>query len=161
SPWFVSTGQFTNEGYLDLAVALANANRVAIRLGNGDGTFRTAPDINLTGRAATIAVADFNRDGFADLAIGVPNVSVARGRGDGTFFPAVYLGTNGDFVTVGNFNIDDNPDLVVLASEVSVFVGAGDGTFRPRQTFAAGNGPSSAAVEDFNGDGLPDLVVTN
>ncbi len=31
--------------------------------------------------------------------------------------------------------------------------------FEAQQTFAAGDGPDSIAVADFNGDGKPDLVV--
>jgi len=44
---------------------------------------------------------------------------------------------------------------------VSVFLGNGDGTFQSQVTYATGSGPMSAAVGDFNGDGIPDLAVTN
>lgn len=36
-----------------------------------------------------------------------------------------------------------------------------DGSFQPPSNFAAGSGPVSVAVGDFNGDRVPDLVVAN
>ena len=40
-------------------------------------------------------------------------------------------------------------------------MGNGDGTFQAAVNYAAGSGPHSVAVGDFNGDGKPDLVVAN
>jgi hypothetical protein len=42
---------------------------------------------------------------------------------------------------------------------VSILLGNGDGTFQPTQGYLAGD--SYLAVGDFNGDGFPDLAVTN
>jgi hypothetical protein len=44
---------------------------------------------------------------------------------------------------------------------VSVLLGNGDGTFQAHVDYGAGDGPSSVAVRDFNGDGKPDLVAAN
>jgi hypothetical protein len=44
---------------------------------------------------------------------------------------------------------------------VSVLLGNGDGSFQKQKTFAVDDGPTSVAVGDFNGDGKPDLAVTN
>jgi hypothetical protein len=45
---------------------------------------------------------------------------------------------------------------------VRVLLGKGDGTFTPALvTYAAGAGPDALVVEDFNGDGSPDLAVAN
>jgi len=55
-------------------------------------------------------------------------------------------------------------DLVTANSgsdTVSVLLGNGDGTFQPQRTFAAGHGPVALAVADINGDGKPDLIVTD
>src|SRR5205807_3111862 len=59
---------------------------------------------------------------------------------------------------------DGVPDLAAPNSgsnDVSVLLGNRDGTFRAALTFAAGSGPYSVAVGDFNGDGRPDLAVAN
>jgi hypothetical protein len=37
----------------------------------------------------------------------------------------------------------------------------GDGSFQPKHDYPAGPGPQSVAVGDFNGDGFPDLAVSN
>ena len=44
---------------------------------------------------------------------------------------------------------------------VSVLLGNGDGTFQPHMDFGVGVTPMSLAIADFNGDGKPDLAVTN
>jgi len=41
---------------------------------------------------------------------------------------------------------------------VSVLLGKGDGTFAPHVDYATDEIPNSAAIGDFNGDGMPDLV---
>jgi hypothetical protein len=44
---------------------------------------------------------------------------------------------------------------------VSIFLGNGDGTFGAKTDFNTGNGPTSLALADFNGDGRLDVVVAN
>jgi hypothetical protein len=43
----------------------------------------------------------------------------------------------------------------------SILIGNGDGTFQPRVDYATAKFPSQVAVGDFNGDGKPDLAVTD
>src|SRR5262249_17489279 len=44
---------------------------------------------------------------------------------------------------------------------VSVLLGKGDGRFQPARSFPAGSAARALAVGDFNGDGVPDLVVAD
>lgn len=43
----------------------------------------------------------------------------------------------------------------------SVLLGNGDGSFHPPIPFGAFSNPTAVTVADFNGDGKPDLAVTN
>ena len=169
----VVVGDFTGDGILDLAVANENSNDVSVFLGNGDGSFQTARRFAAGANPAALAVADFNRDGIPDLAVAnlIPfsgTVSILAGNGDGSFQSPVQfaVGFAPDAVAVGDFNGDGLPDLAVANSaafggtpSVSVLVGHGDGTFQTASTVRVGQVPTSVAVGDFNGDGIPDLAV--
>jgi hypothetical protein len=61
---------------------------------------------------------------------------------------------------------DNNQDLLLLADSgpnggVLVVRGKGDGTFFAGSFFASGSGAQEFASGDFNGDGKPDLAITN
>jgi hypothetical protein len=171
----IATGDFNQDGIADLAVTNMFDNTVSILLGNGDGTFTSAGTLATGGNPNTVVVSDFNGDGKPDLAIantGEVGLNIFAGNGDGTFTAvssaAVANIAGGDFASVvpGDFNADGKADLVVLSggNQVtgSVLLGNGDGTFSFGSaiggdvTYAAG-----VAVQDFNGDGKSDIVVTD
>jgi hypothetical protein len=123
----------------------------------------------------SVAVADLNGDSKPDLVVATECansacVGVLLGNGDGTFQTAVTYESGGDSeppsVTVADVNGDGKPDLVVAnhagAGVVGVLLGNGDGTFQTAVTYGSGGyGAYSVAVADVNGDGKPDLLVTN
>ena len=87
----LQVADFNNDGNLDIAVQLRAANRINILLGHGDGTFEFAPDVILTGHPRAIVPANFDKDGFADLAVivctdqSICSLERFQGNGDGTF----------------------------------------------------------------------------
>ncbi len=158
---------------------------VSVLLGNGDGTFLTAVAYASGGISAqSVAVADLNGDGKLDIIVANDfntynnstsgTVGVLLGKGDGAFEKVVtYLsgevGATG--VAIADVNGDGRLDLVVSNGDcpntndahcAGVLLGNGDGTFQPVITYKTGGGEvTSVAVADVNGDGTPDLLVTN
>lgn len=172
------------DGKPDLLAANAFSNSVAVLLGNGDGTFQAAVNYGAGGTAVSLAVADVNGDGKLDIivadlggTISPGAVGVLLGNGDGTFQPVVTYGSDGYTaysVAVADVNRDGKLDLIVAnvcgfsgcndenSGVVAVLLGNGDGTFQSAVPYnSGGDGAYSVGVADFNGDGLPDLAVTN
>ncbi len=178
--WRIAAGDFNRDGRNDLAFLANRSEAVFTYAGNGDGTFGppripALGDILLNGAAT----ADFNNDGRLDLVAATfvtDDVTVLLGNGDGTFGPPASFpaGVSPDFVATGDFNGDGQIDLVVLdanfhdvlpdpfpSASVSILLGNGDGTFGPFTSYEAGLFSNSMLVDDLDGDGALDVVVTN
>jgi hypothetical protein len=151
-------------------VAQSGPGSVSVLLGFGDGTFVGGTNYPAASGGGVVISADFNGDGKPDLATTYNPISVLLGNGDGTFQPAINTTTNAGGFTAGDLNGDGKADLVGVFSNCSttclpgdavVLIGNGDGTFKPPVEYTVGLQPESVAVGDFNGDGKPDLAISN
>jgi hypothetical protein len=123
NPWSLAVADVNGDGKLDALVADAcwcgHDADLAVLLGNGDGTFQPAVTYD-SGNIDTfsIAVADVNGDGNADLlagSLGTNALSILLGNGNGTFQPAVTFdtGASGIYsVATADVNGDGKPDVV-------------------------------------------------
>lgn len=156
-------GDVNGDGALDLVVPDPMGEKLYILLGNGTGKFtlKNALTFYFTGQAIAY-LRDLNGDGILDTVVidrvgGVAHVLM--GKGDGTFQASVdysYLP-----LLLADIDGDGHPDLVCVqyGQGVTVAKGNSDGTFAAPVSVA--NVPPNAllaAIRDYNGDGIPDLV---
>ena len=133
-------------------------------------TFAVGPE------PSSIVVADFNGDGNLDLAaiqlndnVFPGNLTILLANANGTFQNPVYYNLGsfpGEALVAADFNHDGILDLAAAVGSsaidnVSVLLGHGDGTFGNAMVYNSGGDlPEFMAVGDFNGDGNPDLILS-
>jgi hypothetical protein len=132
----VDIADFNRDTIEDLVTPLGNGNGTVVLLGNGDGTFRQSFRItqDATSAPQNVAVADFNLDGFQDIARAIAAgtsglMDIANGNGDGTFqAPVRYLvppsqsSLGGIFIIASEFNGDSKPDVALRVGGSSTFL---------------------------------------
>ena len=186
-PTSVAIGDLDGDGKPDLVVVNESSNTVSVLRNTSSsgsitaGSFAPQVDFATGNTPRSVAIGDLDGDGKPDLAVAnlfSSNVSVYRNTSSsgsitaGSFAPAVDFATSVGPVSlaIGDLDGDGKPDLAVAnSSSISVSVlrntsSSGSitaGSFAPIVNFATGFGPRSLAIGDLDGDGKPDLAVTN
>jgi len=153
-------------------------NTYSVFLGNGDGTFKPATGSPFalssteTGPVA-IATADFNGDGYPDLAIvnqTSQNVTILKGNGDGTFTEfdksPLTVGKTPVAIASGSLSGSTGPGLAIVNqadNTVTVYLGNGDGTFvtASQSPLATSSAPTGVAIADFTQQSNGGIAVAN
>jgi hypothetical protein len=163
----LAAADVNGDGSVDLV--LATSAGFYVLLGDGQGDFYNQSTYS-SASIMSLVLADFNGDGYPDLAgtlFNQASVAVRLNRGDGTFGSEVDypVESAGYEIMAADFNGDGHVDLLTPGYiYVSVLVGLGDGTF---QKFAAYPAPLQGAsggglitVGQFNRNRLPDIAAT-
>ena len=118
----------------------------------------------------SIASADFNRDGWPDLALGGTgrdSISILLNRnetGGGMVRAHEIVVGGGPFdLATGDLNRDGIPDIAIAnadADAITLLIGKGDGSFQPPRNHVAPGSPRGVAIADLNRDGLVDIAYT-
>lgn len=170
----MTVGDFNNDGKLDAAVALAEANNVLITLGDGLGHLSTPTYYGTGFTPVSVASGDFNADGKIDLvtadgsnsnlgASARAGVSMLLGTGTGAFqsYRSYTYPYTAQFVlqptaiAAGDFNNNNRPDLAlsfIFTPYVAIMLDDGlGGLIQPTGFYDAGNRPVSLAISDLTG----------
>lgn len=173
-PFQIVTGDFNNDGNLDLVFSDKVISRVFVLLGSGNGTFGPEVSFATLGPPVSLVTAEFNNDGNADLAMAIPSrnsIVILFGAGDGSFsLPTELPAGTSPFeaplgVVAGDFDLDGTQDLMSIAvgsNVVSFLKSNGNGTFGP-YAFAGvvRDDPLMIIQADFNLDGKLDIATAN
>lgn len=160
---------------LDVVAANSIVSDVAILLGQGDGTFLSPVFFDAGHEPVFATSADFDGDGNIDLITVSGESNTARiliGNGDGTFDSplGVFAGDLPTTIVTGDFDADGNIDFATASDTqnndgVYVGLGIGNGDFQILGEFypLSPSSTRSNAIksEDFNGDGILDIVTSN
>ena len=184
-PEYFAIGDVDGDGRIDMIITAANSNTVSFYRNTGSiGNISFASAVTYsTGIAPTaVAIADLNNDGKPDIAVTNYNsssVSVLINRStNGT----VSFDNKVDFATTsGGYNIDihdldgdGKPDLIIpnnsnngstvsILKNINTTSGASfnAGSLATKIDFTVGSNPAGVSVADIDGDGKPDVAVSN
>ena len=168
-PLSCALGDFDNDEVTDLAVACAGGARLF--RGKGGGTFTDVTDACGLGAgpvpSRVVLLLDADHDGDLDLFVGGPTNQLWNNNTDGSFTNiAARAGVAvGSATTVavlpGDLDGDRDADLVLLREGQPAVLLNNEllGRYRVAELGVAVRGDLGGVLQDFNGDGLLDLLA--
>lgn len=179
----IAVADFNGDGNTDLLTDSWGNDRLAILFGTSSHGFNNRIKYLQVGKHPyqRARVADLNKDGHADIIttnLDGNSTTILLGDGKGDFKEAegspFACGDSPFGIAIGDINQDGDPDLAIINSPsitssnigndgLTILLGDGTGKFKPMPgaPFSTGKAPSRVAVGDLNGDGFPDVAVTN
>lgn len=162
-------GDVNNDGKLDIVVTMWT--KLAVKLGNGDGTFGSPILSNATSHDSRgMDIGDLDGDGKLDLVADVAGnccwwLAFHKGNGNGTFQPGVVIANSAlaiPNVYFGDADGDGDLDIYTgaLNGRVKIFTNNGAPNFTLNDLdIGSGLQGGPLVVDDLNGDGAADVVA--
>ncbi len=162
-------GDIDRDGSPDMSATNEVSFDIRLLKNNGCGTFGPATITALPSgqEPSPNEGADFNGDGWLDLATGNQAggaVAVFLNNGAGNYLPPLVVPIGGQVHGLALLDADSDGDIDIAATNqlnVVLLRNNGNGTFATPVLINAGNGEWSVAVADANRDGKPDLYCGN
>lgn len=169
-----SSGDFNNDGFIDLVTANQDNQSLSVLYGDGVGGFAPPQTFTIAPQVINVlAVADMNHDGKADIigASGGSNfntnkITVLLNNWQGGFSAPVITDLPNYIIEfqslkVGDFTGDGHPDVAALTkTNLSIFPGNGLGAFSLVATLPWDGERNELVTGNFNNDAITDLAVT-
>ena len=173
TPTGIASGDFDNDGLLDVVTAnnSLTAGSISVLLGDGNGSFGTFTPVAAPLGTRGVTVGYFNADTYLDVATANTGlVSIFLNNGSGGFPTRTDIEefdlTDVRGIITADFNLDGMLDLAVVfgSNNLALLAGNGDGTFEDpveATKFHTLNTPIFLAAADFDGNGKPDVATAD
>ncbi|MBI3464535.1 MAG: VCBS repeat-containing protein, partial [Planctomycetes bacterium] len=175
-PSAVAVGDLNGDGALDIVTRTSASNGfddayVTVLLGNGDGTFDFLARYGVDAGPSYVALADITEDQVLDIIVGRDRADegggtlALQGGGDGRMIGYLSPFTHGTLLAMLDVTGEGKLDFVSTFSDTQE-----DGELHYLSVLPTSGGPFitytllharpvAATAGDYNGDGIPDLVV--
>ena len=159
----LTSADFDDDGVPDLATTDRSSGSALVLHGTGDGHFTLSQTIPVAPFVHALTSGDLNADGRSDLVVGGTDgpIFVLLATGPGQFGAGVpyQAGAVTATLIIDDLDQDGRQDLLTGGYDLSILRGDGLGRFAGESSLSFTVPVTDIGAADFDGDGMPDLVV--